>query len=568
MTQVSFILFNLIFFLIGRSLNIFFHTSQINKNIDEKKIFGINIYVFYPLIALIFVSNLVFLLNFLFPIEPLIPYIFLFGGVLIIYNISNKPKINVFKFKFLTFFVFPLLLSISSHGIWLGWDTGLYHLQNQAWIRESNLVLGLSNLNVWLGWSSIYEYLSSLFWLNGNYVVIHFVKLVVYNFFFCFLLHNIFENENKYLKFSSLGILLFSLLDNIGYLGGGNGFPPILTVGKFDEAFGILFFVNSALILMRIMDKNFVKSELIFIFYFSLYSFQLKQNGAYIIFPLLLYFYMFIKKSNAGFFKSLNLIKLPIVIGSLWILKNVLITSCLLYPVTFTCISNLDWYGINTNYATEGWLIRPAIDPRLDESISQQFASWLSQSKNKQYSYNFLISLVSIYIVNKIVLLKVSSERNNKAGSNLILFFIVLIIFWFYSNGANPRYAFGIWLFGITLLYKNYENYEIRPIFTNYLRIIVITTSIVSVALVPRIYSYEAFIENQINFSEITLPWENKNPSFAGLSNPEYKESKYGFGVYSESALCWEVTECHHIDKSINYNSETFFKKFTTQSTP
>ena len=74
--------------------------------------------------------------------------------------------------------------------------------------------------------------------------------------------------------------------------------------------------------------------------------------------------------------------------------------------------------------------------------------------------------------------------------------------------------------------------------------------------------------KNQINFSEITLPWENKNPSFAGLSNPEYKESKYGFGVYSESALCWEVTECHHIDKSINYNSETFFKKFTTQSTP
>ena len=76
------------------------------------------------------------------------------------------------------------------------------------------------------------------------------------------------------------------------------------------------------------------------------------------------------KKNNLSFLKNLNLIKFPILLGILWVLKNVLVTSCLLYPVSFTCITNLDWYGIDTNYATEGWLIRPAIDPRLDESIS------------------------------------------------------------------------------------------------------------------------------------------------------------------------------------------------------
>ncbi len=558
MTQLVFIFFNISFFLIGRSVfNLYNLFSKNEFELDKQKFFGLSIYVFYPIISLFFISNLVFLLNFLFEIEVILPYIFTIFFLLIIFNYFYKSNLNIFKFKFLTFFIFPLFLSISSHGIWLGWDTGLYHLQNQAWIRDSNLVLGLSNLNVWLGWSSIYEYLASLFWLNENYVVTHFLKLVIYNFFFCFLIHNIFENRNKYLKFSSLGILLFSILDNVGYLGGGNGFPPILTVGKFDDALGILFLVNCVLIFMRIMDQTFLKPELVSLVYFSLFGFQLKQNGAYVIFPLVIYFYFYMKEIKISFLDILNSIKFPILLGVLWILKNVLVTSCLLYPVSFTCFSSLDWYGIDTNYATEGWLIRPAIDPRLDESVFDQFIYWLNDSKNKQYTYNFLLSLSVIFVVNKIFLVKTNNGIKTKHSNTLILFFIFLMLIWFYSNGANPRYGFGIWLFTITLFYKNYQNLEIRPVFQNYLKFIVLTTAIISVALTPRIYSYQDFIDNPLNFSEVGLPWKE-----------EYLESKYNYGVYTESALCWDFVECHHIDKPINYDVVSLFKKFTTQSSP
>ncbi len=556
MTQILFIIFNIAFFLIGRSLFNLFNLFSKNKfELDKQKIFGLNIYVFYPLISLFFISNLVFILNFIFQIKVTIPYIFTVLVLLIFLNFFYIKNLSIFKFKFLTFILFPVFLSISSHGIWLGWDTGLYHLQNQAWIRESNLVLGLSNLNVWLGWSSIYEYLSSLFWLADNYVVTHFLKLVIYNFFFCFLIHNIFENKNKYLKFSSLGVLLFSILDNIGYLGGGNGFTPILTIGKFDDALGILFFVNCVLIFMRVMDQSFSKLELSFIFYFSLFGFQIKQNGAYVIFPLIIYVYFYMKKNNVSFVKILNSIKFPILLGVLWVLKNVLVTSCLLYPVAFTCISNFDWYGIDTNYATEGWLIGPAIDPRLDETVTDQFIYWLNDSKNKQYTYNFLLSLTIIFIVNKIFLVKASNKIKTKESKALILFFIFLILIWFNSNGANPRYGFGTWLFAITLFYKNYQNLEIRPFFKNYLKLIVLTTVIVSVGLVPRLYSYQAFLNNPISFSVIGLPWEE-----------EYIKSKFNYGVYTESGLCWNYVECHHIDKPINYDDSLFFKKYTTQS--
>ena len=307
---------------------------------------------------------------------------------------------------------------------------------------------------------------------------------------------------------------------------------------------------------MRIMDQTFSKLELSFLFYFSLFGFQIKQNGAYVIFPLLIYIYFYMKKNNLSFVKILNLIKFPILLGILWVLKNVLVTSCLLYPVSFTCITNLDWYGIDTNYATEGWLIRPAIDPGLDETISDQFIYWLNDSKNKQYTYNFLLSLTIIFIVNKIFLVKINKIKI-KESKTLILFFIFLILIWFYSNGANPRYGFGVWLFAISLFYRNYQNLEIRPLFEKYLKFIVITTVVISVALTPRIYSYQDFLNNPIHFSIVDLPWEE-----------EYIKSKFNFGVYTESALCCDYVECHHIDKPINYDDTLFFKKFTTQISP
>ena len=564
MTQLLFISFNLIFFMVGRGIMLLANQSVFNnRKFDDEEIFGLPYYVFYPLFTIVFLSNLVFILNFFFPIKSLIVPIFLFIFLIASINFFNRPLLKNFKLKIYTFFIFPLILSISAHGIWLGWDTGLYHLQSQAWIRESNLVIGLSNLNVWLGWSSIYEYLYSLFWLNENYVIIHFIKLVIYNFLFVYLLHNILFNKNKFLKFSSLAILLYSILDNVGYLGGGNAFPGLLTVGKFDEIAGILLYITSALLLSRIFEEKYNRNEFLILIYFSLFCFQLKLNGVTVIFPLLIYIFGYVKKKEITFFNLLNFIKLPIVLGILWITKNILLTSCLFYPISFTCFNYFDWYGIDTNYAAEGWIVQAPITFGSDKTISEQFLVWLNESKHKQYSYNFIFSFIAIYIVNKIFLYKTKSKKQNNRN-RLILFsyFIFLIAFWFNSNGANPRYGFGIWLLAVTLFYIDYENIEIRPYLKKYIGNIAIITMILSIAGIPRIYSYQASNDNILNLSEISTPWKGGNESFAGSEKPIYIESKYGYGVFTENALCWEVAECHHIDKDILFLEEGFFSKF------
>ena len=124
MTQLLFIVFNISFFLIGRSLFNLLNIFTINKlELDKQKIFGLRIYVFYPIISLFFISNLVFILNLFFQIKSTIPYIFSLLVLIIFLNFFYMTNVNIFKFKFLVFFVFPVFLSISSHGIWLGWDT-------------------------------------------------------------------------------------------------------------------------------------------------------------------------------------------------------------------------------------------------------------------------------------------------------------------------------------------------------------------------------------------------------------------------------------------------------------
>lgn len=564
MHLILFIIFNFLFFLVGRGIVLIFQKTELRKiEIDSIKVFGVPLYIFYTLFSFIFISNLIFILNFFFPIKKVLVPIYLFLTLLVFLNLFNFPSFRNMKIKFYSFIIFPLFLSISSYGIWMGWDTGLYHLQSQAWIRESNIVIGLSNLNVWLGWSSIYEYLSSIFWFENNYLYLHFLKIIIYNFFYVFLLYNILFNQIKYLKFSSLGILLFSLLDNVGYLGGSNGFPTMLTVGKFDEVLGIFLFTTSVLILTCIYQKSYKFNEMSILFFLSLFCFQLKQNGVTVIFLLLIYTYGYIKQNKINFFAMLSKIKLQIFLGLLWILKNFLITSCFYYPVSFTCFNFVDWYAIDSNYAATGWLIKAPIEFSSSLSISDQVIRWLDESKYDQYAYNFIFSIVIIFIANKLFLTKINTPYSFGTKQIISLgYLIFLLYFWFNSNGANPRYGFGIWLITVSMFYIDHERIRFKPFLLKYINLISTVTIILSVALVPRIYSYIAFIENPLVIAPIDLPWKSENPSFAGRVETEYLKSNYGFGVYSTNGLCWNIHYCHHIDKKIIFVQEGFFSKF------
>ena len=168
---------------------------------------------FYVIITLFLYGNIALVANFLLPLKNLI-YFILPLSLLIIAIDQYKNKFIKFKFdNLVNLIVVPSILSTSSYGVWLGWDTGLYHIPHQLILRENPIVFGLTNLNIWFGWSSIIEYISSLLWLDANFMMLRVLEICIFSLFFNLLYFFLIQKVNKLYLFTSYGLILFSFLE-------------------------------------------------------------------------------------------------------------------------------------------------------------------------------------------------------------------------------------------------------------------------------------------------------------------------------------------------------------------
>ena len=197
---------------------------------------------------------------------------------------------------------------ISSADINFHYDSAYYHLNNQNWLRETNIVIGFVNIFWPFGMSSIYEYISSVLWVKGTLINLHFFSLIFIHFLYAFLFFNIFSSKNFFIKNGSFLLLIYSILDNFGFSGGRNGFIYIQEVGKQDIAVAILLTVCATTALYQ-FKKNEIKSlDLISLSLISLFIFQIKVSGVFIIYlyVLLLIYIVYKQKLNSETFFSIS----------------------------------------------------------------------------------------------------------------------------------------------------------------------------------------------------------------------------------------------------------------------
>ena len=542
------ILFNVLFFIFislsGRATyNIFF-----KKIIYSDTISDIKIKYFYPLFSLFFLGNLIIFLNFFFPIEQFTIPILIFYFLLIIYDLfRNKVNLTIGLDSIFSYFITPCFLGVSSYGVWLGWDTGLYHIPHQLIIRENSIIFGLTNLNIWFGWSSIIEYISSILWLENNFIMLRILEIVFFCFLFNLLFYFFYQKENLFYRNIALAIVTFAFLDNFGYLGGGNGFVPILSVGKYDAALGILFFVLSIMLINALLKGEYENHTLVFFMLFSLFAVQIKQTGAYLIFLLIPYIYRFITNNKKSILDVMKLSFFPIFIFIMWIIKNLITTSCLFFPARITCISFLPWYEkVQLDYVEESMIYSP-ISLNSSLSISEQFNIWFNFSKNSQFFINFPISLLILFSLFIVFFKYKKPTKNTFVNSTFIAFIVVNIIFWYLSNYGNVRYGFGLWMLVISFIAFKFKDsiFKIEKLkIVHYLFILVF---IGSVAQIPRGYSYDSLIE--LKLQPYVLPIEY---------GTTYLPSEYGWGVFPETVQCWDVPDCKVEDKNVE-PSEYYF---------
>ena len=510
---------------------------KFDKSNDELYVSNIPIKLFYPLISLFIIGNLTVIFNFFLPLKTLILPLLISTSILVILWVT-KIRTELFNLNnFVNLFFIPGVLGVASYGIWLGWDTGLYHIPHQLILRDNSIIFGLSNLNIWFGWSSINEYISALLWLNDNFVLLRVLEIMFFCVFINFVYYLLLSKNNLFFLIG-VSLTLFSFLDNFGYLGGGNGFIPMLSVGKYDSSLGILFFLTSFVIFNALKEEVFDKNTYKFILLMSLFSFQMKQTGVYLILIMIPYVYLYIKKNKLKTMAFLKTSYMYLSIFLVWIIKNIITTSCLFFPIEFTCIPTLSWHENVQLDFINATLIYSPIDFSSDASITTQLETWFYFSKNSQFIINFPISLLVIFVALNFLVRKNNKVSKNEYLNVISVFLIINLIFWYNSNYANFRYGTGLWLLIVVTIAYYYSKYEIK--FDKRIKYLVITLFVFSLAQIPRFYSYEAMYNNKLSFESLQIEYD-----------AEYFESSNGWGVYPSTVQCWDIPDCKVEEKDV-----------------
>jgi len=485
--------------------------KKIKFDVDSFSIFGLSIYIFSPIIGFFILGNLTLFLNFFFSLNTLRPYFFILFISMVLMNLNEKINLDINKkdLSILYFFI-PLILFTSSYGMRLHFDATDYHLISQNWIRNSKIVFGLSNVYAGYGWSTIYEYIQANFWFNKNFIYLHYINVSFFISFYQFIYSCIFSSRNNFLCIASLNLLLFGFLDNFGFGGGGNTFLLFQTIGKPDLTSGIIFTITG-LILFKFLLFNEKINGMDF-FFVSLFAFQLKILNSILIFLLIPFLFVYVKQNNLSFFSTLKSNFMILVVFVFYLIKNVIITGCVIFPISYTCLTSASWSNKDyvKNYA-EGVRLGNFGIPNLSSfNFNEWYSPWINNAYNFNTYRNFLLSIMIIIFINQF--LTPFNEVKIKKIFFLRLFQVFSILFFLYS-GPTVRYGLGITnlLIGTLSLKKLIKNKGLN----NILLLIFCLTLLGT----PRLYSYKYFIDSPITpfVVESKIGTYEKNPNGWGV---------------------------------------------------
>ena len=300
-----------------------------NYLIFKKKVNEFNIYI-DSLLGFVLIGFIGLLINFFSPITKNISSLFLIISifVFIYFFIKSEKKNNILWI--LTYLTVTTFIIITFSNINRP-DAGLYHLPYVKILNENKLILGLTNLHYRFGHTSIFQYISALhvnFFFKDEFLNIPLAILPGLYFLYLFKTFiNEFKNKNEKNIIILFLITAFSLYSFNRFSGLGNDGPA-----------SIFFFI---LIIHFLNIQNIKKVDINEFYRILIIAIFLLMLKPFMIFSLIVPTLLLIINE-----KKLKLIKdkkniFCLTLISLWLLKNVLISSCIIFPLKQTCFDNL-----------------------------------------------------------------------------------------------------------------------------------------------------------------------------------------------------------------------------------
>lgn len=503
------------------------------------------------IIGIISASLLPLIVNFFLPLSLIVNTTFL----LTIFSIFLFSKLNLGKFDYffilaVTILSFIIILFDNEYRP----DAGLYHLPYIQILNEKNIIIGLTNLHTRFGHISIIQYLSA-FNLNiftGKEGLIIPIS-VIFSFIYLYFLYDIHKLLKKREDISvgkvfSIFILIYITYKINRYSEFGNDAPAHL----------LFFYLISKFLYYK---KNSLKN----IHNIYLYTVYLFLNKVFFIFTFVIPLYLLIQKKKI----FLNLIfSVPTLLFFLWILKNILISGCLIFPMKNTCFEGFKWTNLHliesANIEADAWA--KAWPQNLNKALSMEeftnnfkwVESWLS------VHFRYIIKILLPYIIFLILILTYLINIQKKSLNNfikndryllLILLSIIGSITFFLKF---PVYRYG-YSYLILLIFTSFI-WSFK--FINKAKFLIICKILIPLSLI--VILSKQFVRYQINYND-----RNFIPDHIFIDKKEH-DIKYNkvylsdtFKVYYSKNECfYGLAPCTNYDYSINKKKLNHKKKF------
>ena len=413
-----------------------------------------NFFTFF--IGTIAISSVGLLLNFFIPLSQLTNTLVY---ILIIIIFLFKTKYNFDKKIFLFLIISSLLtfLLIIKSNVNRP-DAGLYHLPYISILNENKIFFGLSNIHSRFAHVSIIQYLSAI---NNNYLFLNngiSIPLAsIVSFFYLYFFFDVWTiiKDKEHINISkifSLFILIYISFKITRYSSFGNDAVAHLSY----------FYLISCILRNTLKEVNFSKILLISVFIFI----NKPMLGLVFLIPSTI----FLIKNNFKFIKIFNpIFSLPILLLSIWLIKNIIISGCVIFPIKNTCIEKLPWTNIQQikSSQTEGQAWSKGWPDRDDKKISMQEFSkdfnWVSAWKKKHMKY--ILNIITPYIVVLLLIIifiknrtKIHNSSKNKDNDLLIRLWLSILTsligtFSFFLIFPIYRYGYSYLITLISLLF-------------------------------------------------------------------------------------------------------------------
>ena len=407
--------------------------------------------------GIILISFISLVLNFFIPLNQLVNSIVLLLPLIILY----KKKKHFFSKQFLYFLTFNSLivfLLLAKSNVYRP-DAMLYHLPYTGILNNEKIIFGLTNLHFRFGHISIIQYFSAFFnnILFESKGIVFSTAIIASAVIINFLSQTLIYIKKKIFNFHFF--YLFSIIIFIAYKMNRYG-----EYGNDAPTHFLFFFLISEII------KSFYKNENYDVSNNFILSIFILLNKITMSFAIFLPF-IFMNKNRIINTLKLKKFYFGIIFLTLWIIKNFIVSGCLIYPVSKLCFKELMWTNIkqveyvsSENEAwTKGWSDHINKNNISQLNYSKNF-NWLETWSNNHlkkiikilFPYIILLVLIYLSLLSKYKIKKKPPLKKEKI--NYLILMILMIIFsviWFLKVPVfRYGYSYFISLFAIIFSYS------------------------------------------------------------------------------------------------------------------